>query len=388
MRVVFGNKVPIKMWIDDIENSAMEQVIDLSSLPFAFHHIAVMPDAHAGLGMPIGGVLATKGVLVPNAVGVDIGCGMCAVKTNIDTHRLTRKNLEDICDKIRRSIPLGFEHNDRPHDPSMMPQGHNIDELPKVRTLYKSALKQLGTLGGGNHFIELQRAESDGMLWVMIHSGSRNVGHKVASHYGNIAKRLNTLWYSEGLPGLEFLPIETPQAKDYFNEMKFCVDFAFANRRLMMTKICDIISDVAGAAEFEPMINIAHNYAAWEHHFGQNVIVHRKGATRANEGEVGIIPGSQGTHSYIVRGLGNPESFCSCSHGAGRVMGRREAIRRLNLQEEIEFMDSQVIVHSMDSENQLDEASSAYKNIDTVMAQQPDLVTPIEKLFPIAVVKG
>lgn len=387
MRVFTGNNVPIKMWLDDIDNNAMEQAVDLASLPFAFKHIAIMPDAHAGLGMPIGGVLATKGVVVPNAVGVDIGCGMCAVKTNINAKELSRSTIEKIIKNIYQAIPVGFDHQNKPQDESLMPQGYNIKGMPMMKSLYESALRQLGTLGGGNHFIELQRA-SDDSLWIMMHSGSRNIGKQVADHYGKVAKYYNKLWYSEVIPGLEFLPIETQYAKEYFKEMEYCVKFAFANRRLMMERVCDIIQNELKNVDFEPMINIAHNYAAWEHHFDNNVIVHRKGATRAYKGEIGIIPGSMGTRSYIVEGLGNPESFMSCSHGAGRVMGRKEAIKKLNLKDVIKFMDEKKIVHSIKDVNQLDEAPAAYKDIDIVMKNQADLVRPIETLYPIAVVKG
>lgn len=387
MRVFTGNNVPIKMWLDDIDNNAMEQAVDLASLPFAFKHIAIMPDAHAGLGMPIGGVLATKGVVVPNAVGVDIGCGMCAVKTNVNAKELSRSTIEKIIKNIYQAIPVGFDHQNKPQDESLMPQGYNIKGMPMMKSLYESALRQLGTLGGGNHFIELQRA-SDDSLWIMMHSGSRNIGKQIADHYGKVAKYYNKLWYSEVIPGLEFLPIETQYAKEYFNEMEYCVKFAFANRRLMMERVCDIIQNELKNVDFEPMINIAHNYAAWEHHFDNNVIVHRKGATRAYKGEIGIIPGSMGTRSYIVEGLGNPESFMSCSHGAGRVMGRKEAIKKLNLKDVIKFMDEKKIVHSIKDVNQLDEAPAAYKDIDIVMKNQADLVRPIETLYPIAVVKG
>jgi tRNA-splicing ligase RtcB len=263
-----------------------------------------------------------------------------------------------------------------------------LEKLPVLKNQYISIHRQVGTLGGGNHFIELQRAASDDTLWIMIHSGSRNIGKKIADQYGKIAKHWNELWYSETLPGLEFLPIETQYAKDYFNEMKYCVAFALANRQLMMSRICDIIHKQVGSATFEPMINIAHNYAAWENHFGEAVIVHRTGATRAYKGEIGNIPGSMGSHSYIVEGLGNPESFMSCSHGAGRLMGRKEAIRKLNLQDEIDFMNRQGIVHPITEQRQLDEAPSAYKDIDIVMQNQADLVRPIETLYPVAVVKG
>lgn len=222
----------------------------------------------------------------------------------------------------------------------------------------------------------------------MIHSGSRNIGLKVANHYNKIAQYWNEKWYSEMVSGLAYLPMETQMAKDYFREMNYCVAFAFANRQLMMTRICEAIQAVKPETDFDPMINIAHNYAAWENHFDQDVIVHRKGATRAYEGEIGIIPGSMGTKSYIVEGLGNPESFKSCSHGAGRLMGRKDACRRLSLDEEKERMDQQGIIHGLRSQNELDEAPGAYKDIAQVITNERDLVKPLVELAPMAVIKG
>lgn len=387
MRVVTGNRVPLKMWLEDIEDSAMAQACDLAMLPFAFHHVALMPDAHTGLGMPIGGVLATKGVVIPNAVGVDIGCGMCAIQTNIDINVLDRRELISIANDIRNVIPFGFDHHKTPMPEELMPQGYDMDTMPQVKNLYLSARHQLGTLGGGNHFIELQK-DVDNKLWIMIHSGSRNFGKEIADRYGKKAKQLCEMFYSEVTPGLEFLPIQMPEAKEYWNSMNYCVDFALANRQLMMTRICEILEKHIPGIEFEPMINIAHNYAAWEHHFGQDVIVHRKGATRARKGEMGIIPGSMGTSSFIVEGLGNPESFESCSHGAGRVLGRKAACEKLNLKDQQHIMDSQNIVHFMKEQRQLDEAPGAYKNIKTVMNNQVDLVRPLHQLWPIMVLKG
>lgn len=416
MKVITGNRVPIKMWAEQIESSAMAQAVELASLPFAFHHVALMPDCHTGQGMPIGGVLATDGCIIPNAVGVDIGCGMCAVKTNLRAEQLSHKILSKIVDDIKRVIPLGFDHQLEVQDERLMPQGHNIDALPKIRTLYHSALRQLGTLGGGNHFIEIQhevemgsregfapQAEADtaqaestpqdkmggqARVWIMLHSGSRNLGLKVAGTYNKRAQLLNKAWRAQTFPQLSFFPMISDDAKLYFMEMKYCVDFALANRKLMMHRICEVMQTHLPGAVFEPMINIAHNYAAWEHHFGKDVIVHRKGATRAREGEIGIIPGSQGTPSYIVEGLGNPDSFMSCSHGAGRVLGRKEAIRSLNLQQEQLFLNQQGIIHSVLEAQNLDEAPSAYKNIEQVMAHQADLVRPLVKLQPMAVIKG
>jgi len=270
-----------------------------------------------------------------------------------------------------------------------MPQGYNVDELVVVKRQYFAALKQLGTLGGGNHFIELQRA-NDGFLWMMVHSGSRNFGLQVAEHYNKKAKKLNEIYYSSVNPkaDLAFLPFETDEAHLYYQEMKYCVEFALANRKLMMERIQEVVSATLSNVVYEPIINIAHNYAAWEKHFGAKVIVHRKGATSAKEGEIGIIPGSQGTKSYIVEGVGNPESFMSCSHGAGRVMSRSAAIRKLNLEEEKSKLDQLGIIHSIRHKSDLEEASSAYKDISQVMELQSDLVKIIVELSPLAVVKG
>jgi tRNA-splicing ligase RtcB len=348
-----------------------------------------MPDTHQGYGMPIGGVLATRNVIVPNAVGVDIGCGMCTVKTNIKTNGLERKQLTQMMKDVRSMIPLGFKHHKEKQDESLMPQGYNIDEMKIVKREYLAALKQLGTLGGGNHFIELQRCD-DGFLWIMVHSGSRNIGAQVAEYYNKTAKKLNEIYYSsvDTKAGLAFLPFETDEAHLYYKEMRYCTEFALANRKLMMERIQQAISSEIRHAIFEPMINSAHNYAAWETHFGEKVIVHRKGATSAKLGEVGIIPGSQGTKSYIVEGLGNPESFMSCSHGAGRVMSRSAAIRDLNLEEEKAKLDELGIIHSIRNKSDLEEASSAYKCILQVMDFQRDLVNILVELRPLAVVKG
>ena len=387
MKIFTDTPIPIKMWADTIDESALQQARNLASLPFAFGHIALMPDVHCGLGMPIGGVLATKGIVVPNAVGVDIGCGMCAIKTSLRVEDIDHKRIVRVLELIRQAIPLGFDHHKELQDESLLPEGYDIDNLPCVKNQLSAARHQIGTLGGGNHFIEIQKS-SNGEVWIMIHSGSRNVGKQVAERYGKIAKNLNKRWYSQTIDGLEFLPIECTEAQNYWREMRWCVDFALCNRKVMMQHICNAIREMFPNVEFEPMINIAHNYAAWESFGDKDLIIHRKGATRAYKGEIGIIPGSQGAKSYIVRGLGNPESFMSCSHGAGRVLGRREACRVLDLKSEIGKMNAQGIIHSISEQRHLDEAPSAYKDIDKVMANQRDLVEPIVQLSPIAVIKG
>lgn len=384
------NDTPVKIWARTVDPSAFKQIMNLSTLPFVFHHLAFMPDVHAGVGMTIGGVLATKGAVIPNAVGVDIGCGMCAVKTNIRVEELSSDLLrKGFMRGIRKQIPVGMEHQKEAQDEALMPQGFDLGSMWVVSRQYKSALKQLGTLGGGNHFIELQK-DQDGWMWIMLHSGSRNLGLQVAEYYDKIARRLNAQWFSKVDPeiGLAFLPVGSKEFKDYWTEMDYCVKFALANRQLMMDRICEVIKDCAPDTEFEPMINIAHNYAAWEHHFDEDVIVHRKGATRAREGEVGIIPGSQGTKSYITEGLGNPDSFMSCSHGAGRRMSRTEAVRTLDLKEEQEKLEAKGIVHGVRYQKDLEEASSAYKNIEEVMTYQADLTKITTTLEPIAVIKG
>ena len=327
MKVIAMNNVPVKLWVDQLDAHAWEEVNNLTTLPFLFHHLALMPDAHGGKGMPIGGVLATKGVVIPNAVGVDIGCGMCAVKTNLLVEEIPQDVLrKEIMRGIRKQIPLGREHHKAAQDEQYMPTGFDTEKMTVVNRQLVSARKQIGTLGGGNHFIELQRC-NDGYLWIMQHSGSRNLGKMVGDYYNQMAETLNTRWYSSVKPDIKlaFLPLRAPEFKQYWAEMEYCVAFALANRKLMMERIEEIIAEALPNATFEPMINIAHNYAAWEEHFGENVIVHRKGAVHAGIGEIGIIPGSQGTHSYIVEGLGNPESFLSSSHGAGRAMSRSEA---------------------------------------------------------------
>jgi tRNA-splicing ligase RtcB (3'-phosphate/5'-hydroxy nucleic acid ligase) len=380
-----GAWVPIKSWCENVEDGAMEQATNLSKLPFVFRAVALMPDCHQGYGMPIGGVIATRGVVVPNAVGVDIGCGMCAVKTNF--HMIEASVLDRILNEIRKAIPTGFSHHRDPHK-DWMPEFPEID-IPISMSQYESACKQVGTLGGGNHFIEIQKGD-DGYIWVMLHSGSRNIGYTVANYYNNLAKKLNEKWFSS-VPeehDLAFLPLDSEEGKLYLREMQYCLDFAKANRYAMINIIMEILGKCNTQFEHEEPINIHHNYATMENHFGKNVMVHRKGATSAREGQLGIIPGSQGTASYIVEGLGNRDSFMSCSHGAGRKMGRKQAQRELSLEEEIEKLNKLGVIHAIRTEKDLDEASGAYKDIDEVMESQKDLVKIKVKLTPMAVVKA
>jgi len=390
-----GMKVPIKIWATNLEAGALEQAKHLASLPFVHKHISLMADAHEGYGMPIGGVMATENVIIPNAVGVDIGCGMCAVKTTLTTEQMTADKLKKILGRIREQVPVGFAHQKVPESAFNMPQTWQgeIVRYSVVGREFENALTQLGTLGGGNHFIEIQK-DADGAIWVMIHSGSRNIGLQVAKHYNELAKGLNEKWCSS-IPkkwDLAFLPLDSDEGESYWKEMQYCVDFALANRKLMICRISDIIAeemDVHNEMLWDnPLINIAHNYAAKESHFGKNVVVHRKGATLARADTIGIIPGSQGTKSYIVRGKENADSFHSCSHGAGRKMGRKQAQRQLDLGEEQRKLDGQGILHSIRGTKDLDEASGAYKDISEVMKNQEDLVEILVELSPIAVIKG
>ncbi|MDD6621233.1 MAG: RtcB family protein [Bacteroidales bacterium] len=390
MEVKVINNRPVKIWTDKVEESAMSQIENLTTLPFLFHHLAIMPDVHAGKGMPIGGVLACKDVVIPNAVGVDIGCGMCAVETNLKASEIPAEVLrKKIMRGIRRRIPLGKNHHKELQDEKYLPEGFDIDKMEIVKRRQHAIRYEIGTLGGGNHFIELQKDEED-TLWIMIHSGSRNLGKQVGDYYNEIAAKLNERWYSAVSPEVHmpFLARQTQEFDMYWNEMQYCVAFALCNRKLMMERIEEVIADSIKEVEFEPMINIAHNYAAIEHHFDSDVIVHRKGATLARKGVTGIIPGSQGTASYIVEGLGNPESFCSCSHGAGRLLSRKSAIETLDLQQEIAMLEAKGIVHAVRSRDDLQEASGAYKDIDEVIANEADLVKVKTKLLPVAVIKG
>lgn len=385
VRIITTERIPIRLWLDDMEEGAMQQARDIANLPFAAHHVAIMPDAHEGFGMPIGGVLATRGVVIPNAVGVDIGCGMCSIKTSILNP--SSPVLAKITADIIRNIPLGFKHHKKPRPVGLFPPIEN--RLPVTEREYEKAACQVGTLGGGNHFIELQK-DPEGYLRVMVHSGSRNLGKQVADHYYRKAVNINGKEIkNKKIPRqLAHLVLDSEEGRLYTGEMQYCVDFAFANRKHMMDVVSGIIADHFPDVTFSGFINIAHNYANLEEHFGEQLIIHRKGATSAKKGEWGIIPGSQGSSSYIVKGKGNPESFSSCSHGAGRKMGRKQAQRTLDLLEEQGKLNKKGIIHSVISKKDLDEAAGAYKNIDLVMKLQSDLVEVVTELQPLAVIKG
>lgn len=407
-------RIPVKSWCAEPEEEAMKQAADLASHPASFHHVALMPDAHSGFGMPIGGVLALKGAVCVNAVGVDIGCGMCAVKTNVPSAALADMRLRrKFQEALKRLVPVG---EGRCHKESQAWEG--FEEFIEQEGFVPEDIgggwpleldrRNLGTLGGGNHFMEMQTDES-GTVWLMIHSGSRNMGHRIATYYHERAKRLCAAFHSR-LPNedLAFLPVcpgtkyEDPYfsvGNAYVRHMNFALRYARESRRRMMDAMfgclhsaCDEIS--VGCEEVFRH-DIHHNYAAIENHFGENVWVHRKGATSAALGEIGIIPGSMGTASYIVEGLGNPESFCSCSHGSGRKMSRTAACNTLTVEQCDEAMQGIVCERwgkvrrgSAAGKPDLSEAPGAYKDIEEVILAEDDLVRPVTRLTPLACLKG
>jgi len=389
-RVVIHTNHPIKLWVgDDFEHEALQQAINVANLPDIFRHVAIMPDAHMGMGVPIGCVFATQKTVVPNAVGVDIGCGMTAVKLPVTEWQI-REAATVIINDIHQSGILSV----RQQNPMFDLQYYLKKPCTDFVNLHLgNAVNQLGTLGGGNHFIEFQRDHNND-IWLMIHSGSRNLGQKIGVEYNMIAEDLNERYFSSVHTShkLAFLPLDSEEGKNYIKDMNFAVAYAKANRRTIIMTILDILEkiypDVSKVDFDDDSINSTHNFARLEYHFGHNVMVHRKGATFAGSGEIGLIPGSQGTCSYIVEGKGNRDSFDSCSHGAGRKYSRTKARTTLDLDYEQLFMDEQNIIHNMTSVSNLDEAAGAYKDIDEVMTLQQDLVSITHKLSPILVVKN
>lgn len=385
------NRLPIKSWCEDVESEAIAQAQNLANHPETFHHIALMPDCHSGYGMPIGGVISCEDAIIPNAVGVDIGCGMCAIKTTHTASDINESAIKEILGKLIKKIPVGFDHHKREQNWAGF---KNAPAAPIIQQELKSARKQLGTLGGGNHFIEIQSG-SDGNVWLMVHSGSRNFGYKIAREYNTIAQRYCERYKSIKIPlkgenGLAFLPLKTKEAKEYISAMNYALLFARENRKLMISHVKNAAVEVLGCT-FEDEINIHHNFAAEETHFKKKVWVHRKGATQAEYNQLGIIPGSMGTASYIIKGLGNPESFRSCSHGAGRVISRAKFNKTYTVEECDKAMEGIVFGRwSKDRKGRIDisEAPQAYKDIDTVIESQNDLVEVVVKLKPLGVMKG
>ncbi len=407
-------RYPIKIWTGDleaIEPGCLEQAVNLSNLPFIHKHVALMPDTHQGYGMPIGGVIACEKAIIPNAVGVDIGCGMSFVQTNIPARLLTEIETPNgilgkaVAANIMRNVPIGFERHDKMQSSGALDSFEYSDSdeqrsrhLKLYEGCFPNAYYQLGTLGGGNHFIELQEDE-EGNIGIMLHSGSRNLGKQICDHFNRVARTLNERWFSVVPTSheLAFLPTESPEGVDYIAWMNLALDFARENRDRMMVVVQDILFDMIGryvgtgypGNKTGLAVNCHHNYATMENHFGKNVWVHRKGAIRAREGEVGIVPGAMGSYSYVIRGKENPESFHSCSHGAGRRCSRSAAKKEFSVEYVITSLKQDgVIIGKQNKSNVAEEFKGAYKDIDEVVNQEMDLLEPIKKLKTVVVVKG
>lgn len=410
MFVIYNEKTkkPIKVWldnIDQIEKSCLEQAYYLADLPFIHKWVCLMPDTHTGKGMPIGGVIATNGVIIPNAVGVDIGCGMNFISTNIEAAGLKEVMtgngtlVQTIIADIMRDIPVGFKSH-KEKQPSQvldqaLAQAENYESNQELFPLIESAYYQVGTLGGGNHFIELQE-DQDGHLGIMLHSGSRHFGKSICDAYHKKARALNEMWYSQ-VPDeyrLAFLPVDSEEGGEYITWMNLAMDYAYENRERMMQCVKNIVTEkiqkyLDQKVKFGQEINCHHNYASLENHYDKNVWVHRKGATRARSGELAVIPGAMGSYSYVVKGRGNQESFCTSSHGAGRAYSRKGAMEAFSCEEVLNDLKEQGIVLGKTKKADVAEESRfAYKDIVTVMENQNNLVDIVSKLKTIAVVKG
>lgn len=394
--------VPIKMWTRGVpvEDGARDQLARAAKMPFVFKHVAAMPDVHIGIGATVGSVIPTKGAVIPAAVGVDIGCGMMAARTSLVASDLP-DNLEGVRSAIERAVPHGRSMNRNKRDtgswgdppPAIVEAWATlaqrfdriVEKYPKLKNT--NHLVHLGTLGTGNHFIELC-LDQDQRVWVMLHSGSRGVGNAIGTYFIELAKQDMRKWHIN-LPdeNLAYFPEGTDHFDDYVEAVGWAQDFAALNRRMMMTNVIRALRGQIAKpfdAELEA-VNCHHNYVQRENHFGENVLVTRKGAVRAAKGVLGIIPGSMGAKSFIVRGLGNAESFDSCSHGAGRIMSRTAAKKLVTLDEHIRDTAG---VECRKDEGVIDETPKAYKPIEAVMAAQADLVEIVHTLKQVVCVKG
>lgn len=402
MQVNTDSRWPIKMWTDHVpvEESAMQQLKNIAQLPFIFKHVAVMPDVHLGIGATIGSVIATKGAICPSSVGVDLGCGVMAVKTNIMAKDLP-ENLASIRTDIERLIPHGRTNNGAAGDRGAW---HDIPEenATKWKELFDERFKalierhpkakafntanHLGTLGGGNHFVELC-LDTEQHVWIMLHSGSRGLGNKIGQYFIERAQQ-ECEKYFISLPDrdLAYLVEGTDLFTDYVTAVELAQEFAFLNRAVMMEAALKAIRlHIPHMEVTDTAVNCHHNYISREHHFDHNVIVTRKGAVRARATDLGIIPGSMGAKSFIVRGKGNAQSFCSCSHGAGRVMSRGQAKKEISLAQHVQ---DTLGVECRKDEEVIDESPRAYKNIEDVMKSQEDLVEIVATLKQLICIKG
>ena len=395
MLVTKGQNALIKSWTEGVafEDQAFAQVLNVTSLPFIHKHVAVMPDVHWGIGATVGSVIPTKGAIIPAAVGVDIGCGMVAARTTLTANDLP-ESLSGIRAEIEDAVPVGQgEHKVSPYKDTYRKSGLAglLDKHPKLATMtrgniWDKAVRQTGSLGGGNHFIEVC-LDTEDRVWVMLHSGSRGVGNLIGRYFIEIAKEdMRTHHINLRDVNLAYVSEGTQHFNDYVEAVGWAQDYAANNRDVMMKLVIEALRKHLPDFKIEDAaINCHHNYVQQENHFGANVWVTRKGAVSAREGQLGIIPGSMGERSFIVRGKGNAESFCSCSHGAGRVMSRGKAKEAISLDDHAEATRG---VECRKDVGVLDESPAAYKDIDAVMAAQDDLVEIVHTLKQVLCVKG
>ncbi len=388
-------RVPVKIWTDDVDERSKQQLSNIASLPFIHHHVAAMPDVHLGKGATIGSVIATHKAIIPAAVGVDIGCGMLACQLSLTANDIDEKLLQKVFHQISRDIPVGRnQHKDdralvnaaKPFESQLTTMTQKHPGLLKSFGRFTNWINQMGTLGGGNHFIEICLDENN-QVWVMLHSGSRGIGNGLADYFIELARKdMERLMVNLPDRDLAYFSEGTEYFADYVEGVHWAQEYAFQNRQSML----DLI--LAGMRRLLPeftvlneVVNCHHNYVAIEHHYGEDVYVTRKGAIRAREGDLGIIPGSMGARSYIVRGKGNPESFTSCAHGAGRRMSRTAAKEKFS-QDDLKKQTEGVICRK--DKAVIDEIPGAYKDIDTVMANQADLIEILHTLKQVVCVKG
>ncbi len=394
-KTISKGKVPVKIYTDEVDSGAMQQLYNMAQLPFIHSHIAAMPDVHLGKGATVGSVIPTRGAIIPAAVGVDIGCGMNAIRLSIKARDLP-DNLRAVRLSIEEAIPVGFNmhKSDRARRSTIQALAGGLDQImgkhKKIYSMqkkpYQTWIRQIGTLGGGNHFIELCLDENDD-VWVMLHSGSRGVGNAIGQYFISLAKK-DMGQHLINLPDkdLAYFKEGARYFDDYIESVEWAQDYAMANRREMMHFILEALrKKLPKFGITKEAINCHHNYVSQEVHFGEKVFVTRKGAIRAGLDELGIIPGSMGAKSYIVRGKGNPQSFCSCAHGAGRRMSRSAAKRQFNEQD---LVNQTAGVECRKDKSVIDEIPSAYKDIDQVMQNQSDLIEVVHTLKQIICVKG
>jgi len=394
-QVLPDQRVPVKIWTHDVDERSKEQLANIAGMPFIYHHIAVMPDVHLGIGATIGSVIATHKAIIPAAVGVDLGCGMVAARLSITANDLDEKSLKKVFDQITRDVPVGRgQHDDnrvlvaaaKPFEAGLKNLTDRHPELLKTFGKFSKWINQMGTLGGGNHFIEVCLDEAD-QVWVMLHSGSRGIGNAIADHFIKLARKDMERWMIQ-LPDrdLAYFPEGTEHFADYVEAVHWAQEYAMQNRQSMLELVLSALARHLPPFEVTTeVVNCHHNYIAKEHHYGSDVWVTRKGAIRARIGDIGIVPGSMGARSYIVAGKGNPDSFCSSAHGAGRRMSRTAAEKCFT---EADLAEQTVGVICRKDKGVLDEIPGAYKDIDLVMANQSDLTEILHSLKQVVCVKG